>query len=406
MRNFDNWIDAYVSFTANTEPATLFRKWVAVATIASALQRKVWIDWHTRIYPNMYIVVVGPPGDARKGTAMEPMWNFIRELGIKTTAQSTTWQQIIVELKKSESAGIQSVEGYIPGHSSLTVYSKEFSNFLGLGNNELISCLTDWWDCPSVWDRKTKNSGEFGLSNIWLNLIGATTTDLLRAMLPSSTVGSGLLSRVVFIYSPGVEKLVELPHLMLDPTTGRYVPAPRTEDITDDTFKKLLADLADIHTFDSAFKLTDEAIGFYVQWYRANHANRHNFTGPLVYYPARRQIHLLKLSMIISAAMSDKQIITNEHIVKADALLCETEIRMPKVFSGFGSSDKAATVAAMLDTIQRYRTIKFAELMSMYVMEVGTYDEMMKLVYTLQRMGAIEYNRGTDTLTALKGVVE
>lgn len=406
MRNFENWLDAYVKFTDNTEPAALFRRWVAISTIASALQRKVWIDWHTHIYPNMYIVVVGPPGDARKGTAMDPMWNFIRELNIKTTAQSTTWQQIIVELKKAESPGIPTVEGYSPGHSSLTVYSKEFSNFLGLGNNELISCLTDWWDCPSTWDRKTKNSGEYGLSNIWLNLIGATTTDLLRAMLPSSTVGSGLLSRIIFIYSPGIEKLVEIPHLMKDPATGRYVPSPKIEDVSDDTFKRLLADLAEIHTLDGPFRLTDDAIGFYVPWYQANYRDRHRFTGPLVYYPARRQIHLLKLSMIVSAAMSSKRIITLEHISKANDLLCLTEERMPKVFSGFGSSDKAATIAALLDTIQRYGKIKFAELMSMFVMEVGTYDDMMKLVYTLVRMGVVEYDRGSETITALKGVVE
>lgn len=408
MRNYDNWIDGYIQFTSNTEPATLFRKWVAISTIASCLQRKVWIDWHTRIYPNFYVVLVGPPGDARKGTSMEPMYNFIRELNIKTTAQSNTWQQMIVEIKKAESAGINTVEGYLPGHSSLTVFSKEFSNFLGLGNNELITFLTDWWDNPVTWDRRTKNSGEYALSNIWLNIIGATTTDLLRAMLPSSTVGSGLLSRIIFAYSPGIEKLVALPHLVKNQETGKYDPAPRVEDVTDDTFRRLLADLADIHTFDGAFKLTSEAVAFYVQWYEANHLNRHRFTGPLVYYPARRQVHLLKLSLIISAASvtNRPKVITLDHITLADKILCETEERMPKVFSGFGASDKAAIVAAILDTIQRYRTIKFSELLSMFINDVGAYDEMMKIVYTLERMKVVGYDRSSEVITALQGVVE
>ena len=75
-----DWIESYLEATDNTEPPILYRTWTAVSVIAAVLQRKVFLEWHTRIFPNMYIVLVGPPGRCRKGTAMVPVQKMLRIL--------------------------------------------------------------------------------------------------------------------------------------------------------------------------------------------------------------------------------------------------------------------------------------------------------------------------------------
>ena len=61
----------YMEYVEDTEPPLSYHQWTAVATSAACLQRRVWI-WLVpqRIYANQYIILVGPPGISKKGTAM------------------------------------------------------------------------------------------------------------------------------------------------------------------------------------------------------------------------------------------------------------------------------------------------------------------------------------------------
>ena len=80
-RKLPNWIDAFMLYTHNTEPPTLFRKWTAISCIAAAMQRKCVVEWGTSLtfYPNLFIVLVGPSATG-KGTAMNPGLDIISEL--------------------------------------------------------------------------------------------------------------------------------------------------------------------------------------------------------------------------------------------------------------------------------------------------------------------------------------
>ena len=66
----EDFITDYMRMTARTEPSSIFRKWCAVYAICASMRRHTWIDMHERIFPNMYILLIGPPA-ARKGTAMK-----------------------------------------------------------------------------------------------------------------------------------------------------------------------------------------------------------------------------------------------------------------------------------------------------------------------------------------------
>jgi len=107
----------------------------------------------------MYIVLVGPSGKCRKGTAMGFGMKFLREMGIKMAAESTTREALCRDLKQSNDTKVDISTGDLQLHSSLTIYSQELTVFLGYNNQALMSDLTDWYDCRDAWTYRTKNQG-------------------------------------------------------------------------------------------------------------------------------------------------------------------------------------------------------------------------------------------------------
>jgi hypothetical protein len=71
--------------------------WVGVSAIAGALRRKVWIDQaYFRWHPNMYIILVAPPGIVSKSTTASVAMRLLRRVpGIKFGPDVVTWQALV-----------------------------------------------------------------------------------------------------------------------------------------------------------------------------------------------------------------------------------------------------------------------------------------------------------------------
>ena len=317
-RNFPDWISAYMQWTNDSEPSSLYRRWVAISTIAAVLQRKCYLNWgFDRYYPNMYVLLVGPSG-ARKGTAMAPAVRMLTDMAIKMSAQSTTRQALIRQLKTATSSTHDLATGRIDLHNSLSIVSEEFTVFLGYQCYELMADLCDWFDCKEKWTYDTKNMGRDDISGVWVNLIGATTPHLIRSTLPTDGIGGGLTSRIVFVFSPHKEKLVVFPYI--DEAMG----------------KALKEDLEKIHLMHGEFKITKEYFEAYSNWYTTTTPpfEDEKFSG----YIERRPTHLRKMSIILSASRSEDKLITVEDFELALAILENAEKVMQNVYIGYGKS--------------------------------------------------------------------
>ena len=100
-RNLPDWLDGFLKYTETVETASIYRKWVGIMCLSSALQRKVKVDWGVglKFYPNFYIILVGKSA-AGKGTAMRPALDIMKEIsGIQLSAQATSLQALIVVYK-------------------------------------------------------------------------------------------------------------------------------------------------------------------------------------------------------------------------------------------------------------------------------------------------------------------
>lgn len=385
-RLLDNWIDSYMLYTENTEPPILYRRWAAVSIIAACLQRKCRLDWGTlKVYPNLYIVLVGPTGAARKGTAMRPAEDILRSLGIKLAAEAITREALIKELA---SAGTPEESDFkMPAlHASLTIFSEELTVFLGWNNQQLMMDLTAWFDCKDEWTYRTKHYGDDKVVGVWVNLFGATTPALIRSALPHDAVGGGLTARMIFVYEEKKGKVVIFPDL-----------GPEAEKIEPD----LKTDLSQINMLSGKFSMDEGFFDTWASWYPKQESYRPFSDDRFGGYFQRRPHHILKLSMIMSAARNDKMVLTVGDFEKSLQLLKETEVRMPKTFGGMGESRTAAVTTRVMAFIGSKGETDLEELMSMFYQDADR-DTMGLIIRTLESMGFCKYMAVSGKVKLLK----
>jgi len=331
-RRLDNWIQGFIDYTDNNEAPYLFKKWTAISCVAAALQRKCRLEWGVGLtwYPNMYIVLVGPPS-ARKGTAMGPGLELLEAIGtIKLAANATSIQALIKRLKETNHNDVDLETGDMVFHSSLTVFSKEFTVFLGYQNNPMIAALCDWFDCDRRWKYETISRQTEEIIGVWVNLFGATTPDLIRMSMPIEMIGGGLTSRTIYV---------------VEGKKGKSVACPVITDRELQLKNDLIYDLEKIALLSGNYKYTDNFVDKWTEFYHMNDNFPpdlgKNFDG----YLGRRALHVMKLAMISCAArnksVGQNLTIDSRDLTWAISTIEEVEINMRYVFKGVGRNPYA-----------------------------------------------------------------
>ena len=376
MRQLDNWLEAYMQYTDNQESPDLYHKWCAVHLVAAVLQRKCFLNWgYITFYPNFYIVLVGPAGKCRKGTAMGPAYHMLRELGIKMAAESITREALIRELKQSNGTQIDPVTGKMYLHSSLSIFSPELVVFLGHNNHQLMSDLTDWYDCRERWTYRTKNMGTDDIVGVWVNLLGATTPDLIQTTLPLNAIGGGLTSRMIFVFEKNKRKTV---------------PVPFISNETKELGEILVRDLEQINMISGEFRITKDFLNTWIEWY-TQAEGRPPFKDPrFAGYIERRPTHILKLSIIMNAMRKDgNQMITDGDLLSAIALLEETEKAMPHTFGGVGKSAQVDITNKVIALLAEHKEMTRSEITRRFYHDADR-QEIDRVILTLETMKAIQ----------------
>ena len=372
-RQLNDWIDAYMTVTENTEPPKLYHLWCAISVISAVLQRKCRLEWGMlTFYPNMYTILVGPSGACRKGTAMGIALDFLEDLDIKLAAESITREALIRELKNANSNILDLQQGSHAMHSSLTIWAPELTVFLGYNNYQLLSDLTDWYDCRNKWTYRTKNMGTDEIIGVYINMLGATTPDLIRTTLPLDAIGGGLTSRMVFVFEEKKYKIVPVPFLT-EAELG--------------LMHQLKIDLESIASLSGRFQATEGFLNYWTEWYTSTEDNP-PFKDPRFYgYVERRPNHIMKLSMILNAARTNTMIIETSDLKRAIQLLERTEIKMPNTFSGVGKYSHADTLTKVMNEVamRGEEGITIQEITTLFRNDANK-DVMREIISTLDQM--------------------
>ena len=372
-RRVKDWIESYVKCVSNTEPSRNYHLWTAVAAISSVLQRKCQLGWGTlTFYPNMYIVLVGPPA-ARKGTAMNLMKPMLDDLEIKMAAEAITREALIRELKESTDTLITG-SGKMFFHSSLTIWSQELTVFLGYQNHQLMSDLTDWYDCRNQWTYRTKNMGTDEIIGVFVNIFGATTPDLIRSTMSLDAIGGGLTSRMIFIY---------------EENKGKVCPYPAFSKQEKLLYEDLKFDLGQIHMLHGQFKTSKDFLDRWIEWYVWQEANPPFRDSRFNGYLERRANHVMKLAMICSASKDDSMIVTSAELNRAISVIESAEVKMTKTFSGVGHMSNANVTEKIMTEIGLRGTVMFSELLNYFTGDVDKWS-LEKTIETLTAMNYIK----------------
>lgn len=386
-RHHEDFVESYLKYVDNTEPSELYKKWTAFSLIAAALRRKVWLDWQERIYPNLFVLLVGPPA-ARKGAAMSPALGFIRELGIPLAADCATRAALVQDLKGSFSGIEAGNNGVVIPHSSLTICNKELINLLGFQNRELLGDLCQFFDCEPRWKKRTTTQGTWEITNLWLNLIGAITPSLLSQSCPVEVVGGGFISRCCIVFSSKPGKIVQAPTMAK--IEGKWTHTGNVFDEENPFRKSIIHDLGMISLLAGQFQLHESWIDEWCKWYNGVDNDIPAFHDtPLEEYIGRRQVHAQKLSLIISASEGDSMVITGKHLRKGIEFLEEVEVGMLDTFSGFGGSDIAAATNKVMRIVAQVGRIHLNEVFKKVYMDLRR-EDFFEAVNNLRNVGFLE----------------
>lgn len=332
-RNYEDWLSAYVQYTRHTEAPARLHFWSGVSALAGALRRHVWFDMgYFKWYPNHYIILVAPPGVVSKSSTSRLSMELLRKVpGVAFGPDSVTWPKLVQDL--ATHAEMFEFEGQLVTQSALTLHASEFGNLFDPQDRALVDIFVDLWDSiTGAFERGTKGDGSLVVENPWLNLIACTTPGWIGNYFPEALIDGGFTSRCLFVYADKKDRLVAYPQ--------RRVPADHL-----DTKAKLIADLAYIgEKLLGNYVLTAEAEEWGEAWYKSHYENPplglrdSRFSG----YLARKQTHLHKLAMIISASRRDELIITKNEMLDAATMFSDLEIDMQRVFEKIGRSAEAS----------------------------------------------------------------
>ena len=395
QRRLAHWMKAYVEYTKHLEAPDTFHLWASVSTIAGALRGKCWLDMgYFKWKPNFFVVFVAPPGVVSKSTTVGVGMSMLREIeGIHFGPDSATWQALTNSFAESTEMVDQGGGDFLP-MSAITIAASELGTFLDPHNREMIDVLVDLWDGRDVpWTRSTKSEGESTIPNPWLNFVGCTTPAWIEGNFPEYAIGGGFTSRTIFVYAENKRHLQAYPKAAMSPEFTAL-------------HRALVEDLKIIAQIQGEYTLTEEATEWGEEWYEKHWQSKHShlagdrFGG----YIARKQTHVHKLAIILSAAQRDETIITPGDLEVADQLVSALEHNLPSVFNRISDNRDAKYSAAVFAVIRTEHSLSKTELWRKVYHLMSSDQFEMALNGIIKAGYARQSQQGTDLIISITSV--
>lgn len=309
--------------------------------IAAALQRRVWTNAdHQKLYPNIYPILVADPG-VGKGLVIKPVIELLKEhklenqlkkditqmsseqlaqaaveaadfaevagnvkkpekpkdkLKIPVGANCTTYEALVhtmansvrrINFKRWDAKIGQTVQD-IYSHNSLCFALEEISDLMHKDSDKVVKFLITAYDCGD-YEYLTKTQGEDYIKRCCLNFFGGTTPKFIEDSFNDGILGDGFASRAWFIYEP----------------RNRFYKL-RSPELTPEQLeaqRKISQHILSLTRLYGYVPFSPEAWAYLENWWEKEQASpgykRPNPSEKLNSYYSRKNIHVMKLSMIL-----------------------------------------------------------------------------------------------------------
>lgn len=353
----NEFLQKYLQYVKQTESPKIMHLWSAISGASACMGRHVCLPFGIGdIYPNMFVLLVGPPG-TRKSQAIKYSSSIIKEVtGVRFAPDDTGGQRqgLIAAMEGrltldsydqemdllNNAANIDSLTSVgelqintanASDSSHMFVCASEFGTFMSDGNVNMTRFLNKVWDGED-YDYKLKTEQRV-LKDPLMTIIGGTTTSDIARILPVESIGQGFMSRWVLAFAPQKAKKVARP--FLDPTLRKELGK---------TFAWLFYDMR------GKMEESTQAANMLNDIYLNEEVSMQD--SRFIYYTERRHTHLQKLAMVLTA-MRHSYIIETQDVEEAVAILSATEEFMPEALGEFGLSPVGAAKQKMVEFLQQ-----------------------------------------------------
>ena len=380
MTNFERW-QLLMQDVTSPQP---FIDFGFYALIAAALQRRVWTNAeHQKLYPNIYVIFVGPPG-VGKGLVLKPLIEMLRHHKIEAPGSSKITNENLVnetvnianyqaatatESKKSKekplvlpvAANSITYEALVNtcadntrrinykrfdkklgkhiddiySHASMCFALEEISSLFHKDSQKVVDFLITAYDCGD-YHYKTKTQGEDYVKRCCLNFVGGTTPVFIEKSFSANLLTDGFSSRVWFIWGERNRFYrLQSPELTEEQLTAR---------------QELLDHIGRLTKLYGYVPFAADALAYLKEWWEVRQEgsnwNRPNTSEKLDAYYSRKNIHAQKLALLLHLG-EDSSInelgqpaneISLETCKRAMAMLDEAELTMDKALNFDGEN--------------------------------------------------------------------
>ena len=358
MSNLDNW-NLICSRLPSPQSYIDFGLY---SMISAALQRRVWFyDPVMPVYPNQYIVFVGPPAIG-KGLVLTKVEQLLRHhrytrAGIVKTntgdelpylfpmgADSITFEQLLARLADSARKHILPAPENYYMHTSFGFILQELSSLFKQKTEDVVKFLIKAYDCDQ-YDYETKTQRKDRIRKLCLNFLAATQLDFLKDAHRSGIFGQGFGSRTTFIFE----------------TKRRFDSFHISYEITAEEKKAhddLLAWLLQLSKLYGQISYSEETKQWLEDWYVNTHVAREEKAHEkLKDYLGRKKVILLKLAAAIHFSENLTMTIPLTTFQRSIELLDNVEKNMEAGLAITGKNELHVYARRMLNYIKERKEV-------------------------------------------------
>jgi hypothetical protein len=396
-RKFKSWLMGLSAYVEKTEAPRIFWRWAGISTIASALQRKVWLPFGIEnYYPNLYILIVGPPA-SRKGAPVILSRRLLKEIELSVAVDSSSKRAFTMELEETAKRETYYVDGKPRTQCAISICSTEMASLLAVNPKEMIEVLTDIYDSQDVWHYKTRGQDEDRLFNVCVNCLIAVQPAWIAANLPQEAIGGGYTSRHIIAFGERVHKRYTIP--------GREGwKELDSEDITekqDRIYKDLVNDLLHISQLVGEFKWTEGAYKIFDSWYqKIDEKFREVADERLHPFIGRMHACVIKTAMCLRVDWSDELLLGEQEVKTAIQYLEEVLATASGAFAGHGRGRLGIDQDRVMEQIKLLKKTSLKELMALNYRHL-TLSELREVLQGIFAMRVITHDPQSQEITWL-----